>query len=212
GKYTGFNTYQEGDFVGGSLWTAECMLVEGNVVTAYQPSSQDMAKNADVSTIKQDITGLEATVKSNSGNISDLKLASDKLQSTVQSNSGQISQVKQTADGLQSTVTNNSNDISSLEQTATGLQSTVSNMKVSSENLLPDTLDFAGWQQGGQGSMDNAKDDNTLTNAWHAWGDNNSAWIGSPQTKPVYLSAGIQYTFSVVCWNNGSLTGNNFDD
>lgn len=212
GKYTGFNTYQEGDFVGGSLWTAECMLVEGNVVTAYQPSSQDMAKNADVSTIKQDITGLEATVKSNSGNISDLKLASDKLQSTVQSNSGQISQVKQTADGLQSTVTNNSNDISSLEQTATGLQSTVSNMKVSSENLLPDTLDFAGWQQGGQGSMDNAKDDNTLTNAWHAWGDNNSAWIGSPQTKPVYLSAGIQYTFSAVCWNNGSLTGNNFDD
>ena len=212
GKYTGFNTYQEGDFVGGSLWTAECMLVEGNVVTAYQPSSQDMAKNADVSTIKQDITGLEATVKSNSGNISDLKLASDKLQSTVQSNSGQISQVKQTADGLQSTVTNNSNDISSLKQTATGLQSTVSNMKVSSENLLPDTLDFAGWQQGGQGSMDNAKDDNTLTNAWHAWGDNNSAWIGSPQTKPVYLSAGTQYTFSAVCWNNGSLTGNNFDD
>lgn len=212
GKYTGFNTYQEGDFVGGSLWTAECMLVEGNVVTAYQPSSQDVAKNADVSTIKQDITGLEATVKSNSGNISDLKLASDKLQSTVQSNSGQISQVKQTADSLQSTITNNSNDISSLEQTATGLQSTVSNMKVSSENLLPDTLDFAGWQQGGQGSMDNAKDDNTLTNAWHAWGDNNSAWIGSPQDKPVYLSAGTQYTFSAVCWNNGSSTGNNFDD
>lgn len=212
GKYTGFNTYQEGNFVGGSLWTAECMLVEGNVVTAYQPSSQDMAKNADVSTIKQDITGLEATVKSNSGNISDLKLASDKLQSTVQSNSGQISQVKQTADSLQSAVTNNSNDISTLKQTATGLQSTVSNIKASSENLLPDTLDFAGWQQGGQGNMDSAQADNTLTNAWHAWGDNNSAWIGSPQAKPVYLRAGTQYTFSAVCWNNGSLTGNNFDD
>ncbi|MDM8277852.1 phage tail spike protein [Ligilactobacillus aviarius] len=212
GKYTGFNTYQEGDFIGGSLWTAECMLVEGNVVTAYQPSSQDMAKNADVSTIKQDITGLEATVKSNSGNISDLKLASDKLQSTVQSNSGQISQVKQTADSLQSAVTNNSNDISTLKQTATGLQSTVSNIKASSENLLPDTLDFAGWQQGGQGNMDSAQADNTLTNAWHAWGDNNSAWIGSPQAKPVYLRAGTQYTFSAVCWNNGSLTGNNFDD
>lgn len=212
GKYTGFNTYQEGDFVGGSLWTAECMLVEGNVVTAYQPSSQDMAKNADVSTIKQDITGLEATVKSNSGNISDLKLASDKLQSTVQSNSGQISQVKQTADSLQSAVTNNSNDISTLKQTATGLQSTVSNIKASSENLLPDTLDFAGWQQGGQGNMDGAQADNTLTNAWHAWGDNNSAWIGSPQAKPVYLSAGIQYTFSAVCWNNGTSIGNNFDD
>ena len=212
GKYTGFNTYQEGDFIGGSLWTAECMLVEGNVVTAYQPSSQDMAKNADVSTIKQDITGLEATVKSNSGNISDLKLASDKLQSTVQSNSGQISQVKQTADSLQSAVTNNSNDISTLKQTATGLQSTVSNIKASSENLLPDTLDFAGWQQDGQGNMDSAQADNTLTNAWHAWGDNNSAWIGSPQAKPVYLRAGTQYTFSAVCWNNGSLTGNNFDD
>ena len=212
GKYTGFNTYQEGNFVGGSLWTAECMLVEGNVVTAYQPSSQDMAKNADVSTIKQDITGLEATVKSNSGNISDLKLASDKLQSTVQSNSGQISQVKQTADSLQSAVTNNSNDISTLKQTATGLQSTVSNIKASSENLLPDTLDFAGWQQGGQGNMDSTQADNTLTNAWHAWGDNNSAWIGSPQAKPVYLRAGTQYTFSAVCWNNGSLTGNNFDD
>ena len=212
GKYTGFNTYQEGNFVGGSLWTAECMLVEGNVATAYQPSSQDMAKNADISTIKQGITGLEATVKSNSGNISDLKLASDKLQSTVRSNRGQISQVKQTADSLQSAVTNNSNDISTLKQTATGLQSTVSNIKASSENLLPDTLDFAGWQQGGQGNMDGAQADNTLTNAWHAWGDNNSAWIGSPQTKPVYLSAGIQYTFSAVCWNNGSLTGNNFDD
>ena len=212
GKYTGFNTYQEGDFVGGSLWTAECMLVEGNVVTAYQPCSQDMAKNADFSTIKQDITGLEATVKSNSGNISDLKLASDKLQSTVQSNSGQISQVKQTADSLQSAVTNNSNDISTLKQTATGLQSTVSNIKASSENLLPDTLDFAGWQQGGQGNMDGAQADNTLTNAWHAWGDNNSAWIGSPQAKPVYLSAGIQYTFSAVCWNNGTSIGNNFDD
>ena len=212
GKYTGFNTHQEGDFVGGSLWTAECMLVEGNVVTAYQPSSQDLAKNADVSTIKQDITGLEATVKSNSGNISDLKLASDKLQSTVQSNSGQISQVKQTADSLQSAVTNNSNDISTLKQTATGLQSTVSNIKASSENLLPDTLDFAGWQQGGQGNMDGAQADNTLTNAWHAWGYNNSAWIGSPQAKPVYLSAGIQYTFSAVCWNNGTSIGNNFDD
>ena len=212
GKYTGFNTYQEGDFVGGSLWTAECMLVEGNVVTAYQPSSQDMAKNADVSTIKQDITGLEATVKSNSGNISDLKLASDKLQSTVQSNTGQISQVKQTADSLQSAVTNNSNDISTLKQTATGLQSTVSNIKASSENLLPDTLDFAGWQQGGQGNMDGAQADNTLTNAWHAWGDNNSAWIGSPQAKPVYLRAGTQYTFSAVCWNNGTSIGNNFDD
>lgn len=212
GKYTGFNTYQEGDFIGGSLWTAECMLVEGNVVTAYQPSSQDMAKNADISTIKQGITGLEATVKSNSGNISDLKLASDKLQSTVQSNSGQISQVKQTADSLQSAVTNNSNDISTLKQTATGLQSTVSNIKASSENLLPDTLDFAGWQQGGQGNMDSAQADNTLTNAWHAWGNNNSAWIGSPQAKPVYLRAGTQYTFSAVCWNNGSLTGNNFDD
>ena len=212
GKYTGFNTYQEGNFVGGSLWTAECMLVEGNVATAYQPSSQDLAKNADVSSIKQDITGLEATVKSNSGNILDLKLTSDKLQSTVQSNSGQISQVKQTADSLQSAVTNNSNDISTLKQTATGLQSTVSNIKASSENLLPDTLDFAGWQQGGQGNMDGAQADNTLTNAWHAWGDNNSAWIGSPQAKPVYLSAGMQYTFSAVCWNNGSSTGNNFDD
>ena len=60
--------------------------------------------------------------------------------------------------------------------------------------------------------MDSAQADNTLTNAWHAWGDNNSAWIGSPQTKPVYLSAGTQYTFSAVCWNNGSSTGNNFDD
>ena len=97
-------------------------------------------------------------------------------------------------------------------KTATGLQSTVSNIKASSENLLPDTLDFAGWQQGGQGNMDGAQADNTLTNAWHAWGDNNSAWIGSPQAKPVYLSAGIQYTFSAVCWNNGTSIGNNFDD
>ena len=144
--------------------------------------------------------------------MSSIKQTIDSIQSTVQSNTGQISQVKQTADSLQSAVTNNSNDISTLKQTATGLQSTVSNIKASSENLLPDTLDFAGWQQGGQGNMDSAQADNTLTNAWHAWGDNNSAWIGSPQAKPVYLRAGTQYTFSAVCWNNGSLTGNNFDD
>lgn len=144
--------------------------------------------------------------------MSSIKQTIDSIQSTVQSNTGQISQVKQTADSLQSTVTNNSNNISSLEQTATGLQSTVSNIKASSENLLPDTLDLAGWQQGGQGNMDGAQADNTLTNAWHAWGDNNSAWIGSPQAKPVYLSAGIQYTFSAVCWNNGTSTGNNFDN
>ena len=144
--------------------------------------------------------------------MSSIKQTIDSIQSTVQGNTGQISQVKQTADSLQSAVTNNSNDISTLKQTATGLQSTVSNIKASSENLLPDTLDFAGWQQGGQGNMDGAQADNTLTNAWHAWGDNNSAWIGSPQAKPVYLSAGMQYTFSAVCWNNGSSTGNNFDD
>ena len=144
--------------------------------------------------------------------MSSIKQTIDSIQSTVQGNTGQISQVKQTADSLQSAVTNNSNDISTLKQTATGLQSTVSNIKASSENLLPDTLDFAGWQQGGQGNMDGAQADNTLTNAWHAWGDNNSAWIGSPQAKPVYLSAGIQYTFSAVCWNNGTSIGNNFDD
>lgn len=103
GKYTGFNTYQEGDFIGGSLWTAECMLVEGNVVTAYQPSSQDMATNADVSTIKQDITGLEATVKSNSGNISQLKQTANSLQSSIQSKAD-ISQVTQLSNTIQSTV------------------------------------------------------------------------------------------------------------
>lgn len=173
----------------GYIWIAQPMVVYGSTIPAQYISSNQPGQK--ISSIKQTI---------------------DSIQSTVQDNSGQISQVKQTADGLQSTVTKNSNDISSLEQTATGLQSTVSNMKASSENLLPNTLDFAGWQQGSQGSMDNAKDDNTLTNAWHAWGDNNSAWIGSPQTKPVYLSAGIQYTFSAVCWNNGSSTGNNFDD
>ena len=193
GDYTRFRVVHRNncDMVNGSMLIAEMKLEEGNVATDWSPSPYDMASQDDLSSVEQTVSGLT---------------------STVQSHSGQISQVKQTADSLQSAVTNNSNDISTLKQTATGLQSTVSNMKVSSENLLPDTLDFAGWQQGGQGSMDNAKDDNTLTNAWHAWGDNNSAWIGSPQTKPVYLSAGTQYTFSAVCWNNGSLTGNNFDD
>ena len=173
----------------GLFYLAQPMLVYGsNTPSKYISSNQPGQK---MSSIKQTI---------------------DSIQSTVQSNIGQISQVKQTADSLQSAVTNNSNDISTLKQTATGLQSTVSNIKASSENLLPDTLDFAGWQQGGQGNMDSAQADNTLTNAWHAWGDNNSAWIGSPQAKPVYLRAGTQYTFSAVCWNNGSLTGNNFDD
>ena len=173
----------------GYIWIAQPMIVYGTDIPAQYISSNQPGQK--MSSIKQTI---------------------DSIQSTVQSNSGQISQVKQTADSLQSAVTNNSNDISTLKQTATGLQSTVSNIKASSENLLPDTLDFAGWQQGGQGNMDSAQADNTLTNAWHAWGDNNSAWIGSPQAKPVYLRAGTQYTFSAVCWNNGSLTGNNFDD
>lgn len=192
GDYTRFRVVHRNNcMVNGSMFIAEMKLEEGNVATDWSPSPYDMASQDDLSSVEQTVSGLT---------------------STVQSHSGQISQVKQTADSLQSAVTNNSNDISTLKQTATGLQSTVSNIKVSSENLLPDTLDFAGWQQGGQGNMDGAQADNTLTNAWHAWGDNNSAWIGSPQAKPVYLSAGIQYTFSAVCWNNGSSTGNNFDD
>ena len=193
GDYTRFRVVHRNncDIVNGSMFIAEMKLEEGNVATDWSPSPYDMASQDDLSSVEQTVSGLT---------------------STVQSHSGQISQVKQTADSLQSAVTNNSNDISTLKQTATGLQSTVSNIKASSENLLPDTLDFAGWQQGGQGNMDGAQADNTLTNAWHAWGDNNSAWIGSPQAKPVYLSSGIQYTFSAVCWNNGSSTGNNFDD
>lgn len=167
------------------------IMVYGDKLPAWSPSPLDSATVTDMSSVEQTVNGLK---------------------STVQSNKGDISTLKQTASGLESDVQNNKNSISSIKQTADGIQSTVSNMKVSSENLLPDTLDFAGWQQGGQGNMDSAQADNTLTNAWHAWGDNNSAWIGSPQAKPVYLSAGIQYTFSAVCWNNGSLTGNNFDD
>ena len=125
GKYTGFNTYQEGNFVGGSLWTAECMLVEGNVVTAYQPSSQDMAKNADVSTIKQDITGLEATVKSNSGDISQLKQTSDSLTSQIGNANNDISSLKQRADSMESNISDNENNISDLRQTANSLQSNI---------------------------------------------------------------------------------------
>lgn len=167
------------------------IMVYGDKLPAWSPSPLDSATVTDMSSVEQTVNGLK---------------------STVQSNKGDISTLKQTASGLESDVQNNKNSISSIKQTADGIQSTVSNMKVSSENLLPDTLDFAGWQQGGQGNMDSAQADNTLTNAWHAWGDNNSAWIGSPQAKPVYLSAGIQYTFSAVCWNNGTSTGNNFDN
>ena len=175
--------------------------------------SADIADvKGNVSSLQDTANSLQATVKDNQGNISKLQDTASGLQATVKDNQGNISKLQGTANSLQSSITNNANNISNIKQTADEIQSTVSNMKVSSENLLPDTLDFAGWQQGGQGNMDSAQADNTLTNAWHAWGDNNSAWIGSPQTKPVYLSAGIQYTFSAVCWNNGSLTGNNFDD
>ena len=164
-----------------------------------------------VSSLQDTANSLQATVKDNQGNISKLQDTASGLQATVKDNQGNISKLQGTANSLQSSITNNANNISNIKQTADGIQSTVSNMKVSSENLLPDTLDFAGWQQGGQGNMDSAQADNTLTNAWHAWGDNNSAWIGSPQAKPVFLRAGTQYTFSAVCWNYGSSTGNNFD-
>ena len=175
--------------------------------------SADIADvKGNVSSLQDTADGLQATVKDNQGNISKLQDTASGLQATVKDNQGNISKLQDTANSLQSSITDNKNNISSIKQTADGIQSTVSNMKVSSENLLPDTLDFAGWQQGGQGNMDSAQADNTLTNAWHAWGDNNSAWIGSPQAKPVYLSAGIQYTFSAVCWNNGTSTGNNFDN
>ena len=175
--------------------------------------SADIADvKGNVSSLQDTANSLQATVKDNQGNISKLQDTASGLQATVKDNQGNISKLQDTANSLQSSITDNKNNISSIKQTADGIQSTVSNMKVSSENLLPDTLDFAGWQQGGQGNMDSAQADNTLTNAWHAWGDNNSAWIGSPQAKPVYLSAGIQYTFSAVCWNNGTSTGNNFDN
>ena len=142
-----------------------------------------------VSSLQDTANSLQATVKDNQGNISKLQDTASGLQATVKDNQGNISKLQGTANSLQSSITNNANNISNIKQTADGIQSTVSNMKVSSENLLPDTLDFAGWQQGGQGNMDSAQADNTLTNAWHAWGDNNSAWIGSPQAKPVFLRA-----------------------
>ena len=165
-----------------------------------------------VSSLQDTANSLQATVKDNQGNISKLQDTASGLQATIKDNQGNISKLQGTANSLQSSITNNANNISNIKQTADGIQSTVSNIKVSSENLLPDTLDFAGWQQGGQGNMNSAQADNTLTNAWHAYGDNNSAWIGSPKAKPVFLRAGTQYTFSAVCWNNGSSTGNNFDD
>ena len=175
--------------------------------------SADVADvKGNVSSLQDTANSLQATVKDNQGNISKLQDTASGLQATVKDNQGNISKLQGTANSLQSSITNNANNISNIKQTADRIQSTVSNMKVSSENLLPDTLDFAGWQQGGQGNMDSAQADNTLTNAWHAWGDNNSAWIGSPQAKPVFLRAGTQYTFSAVCWNNGTSIGNNFDD
>lgn len=175
--------------------------------------SADVADvKGNVSSLQDTANSLQATVKDNQGNISKLQDTASGLQATVKDNQGNISKLQGTANSLQSSITNNANNISNIKQTADGIQSTVSNMKVSSENLLPDTLDFAGWQQGGQGNMDSAQADNTLTNAWHAFGDNNSAWIGSPQAKPVFLRAGTQYTFSAVCWNYGSSTGNNFDN
>lgn len=175
--------------------------------------SADIADvKGNVSSLQDTANSLQATVKDNQGNISKLQDTASGLQATVKDNQGNISKLQGTANSLQSSITNNANNISNIKQTADGIQSTVSNMKVSSENLLPDTLDFAGWQQGGQGNMDSAQADNTLTNAWHAWGDNNSAWIGSPQAKPVFLRAGTQYTFSAVCWNYGTSIGNNFDN
>ena len=175
--------------------------------------SADIADvKGNVSSLQDTANSLQATVKDNQGNISKLQDTASGLQATVKDNQGNISKLQDTANSLQSSITDNKNNISSIKQTADGIQSTVSNMKVSSENLLPDTLDFAGWQQGTSGAMDSAKDDNTLTNAWHAYGDNYSSWVASPQAKPVYLSAGIQYTFSAVCWNNGTSTGNNFDN
>lgn len=167
---------------------------------------------SDISQTKQRLLDLTTQAQTQGQTIANIQKTQSGLTTDIADVKGNVSSLQDTANGLQATVQSNKDDISTLKQTANSLQSTISNMKSSSENLLPDTLDFAGWQQGGQGSMDNAKDDNTLTNAWHAWGDNNSAWIGSPQTKPVYLSAGIQYTFSAVCWNNGSSTGNSFDD
>ena len=175
-------------------------------------TKQAQAQGQTIVNIQKTQSGLTADIADVKGNVSSLQDTANCLQATVKDNQGNISKLQDTANSLQSSITDNKNNISSIKQTADGIQSTVSNMKVSSENLLPDTLDFAGWQQGTSGAMDSAKDDNTLTNAWHAYGDNYSSWVASPQAKPVYLSAGIQYTFSAVCWNNGTSTGNNFDN
>lgn len=175
-------------------------------------TKQAQAQGQTIVDIQKTQSGLTADIADVKGNVSSLQDTANSLQATVKDNQGNISKLQGTANSLQSSITNNANNISNIKQTADGIQSTVSNIKVSSENLLPDTLDFAGWQQGGQGNMNSAQADNTLTNAWHAYGDNNSAWIGSPKAKPVFLRAGTQYTFSAVCWNNGSSTGNNFDD
>lgn len=167
---------------------------------------------SDISQTKQRLSDLTTQAQTQGQTIVNIQKTQSGLTADIADVKGNVSSLQDTANSLQATVKSNKDDISTLKQTANSLQSTISNMKSSSENLLPDTLDFSGWQQGGQGNMDNVQDDNTLTNAWHAWGDNNSAWIGSPQDKPVYLSAGTQYTFSAVCWNYGSSTGDQFDN
>ena len=68
----------------GTVYYALPIMVYGDTLPAWSPSSLDSATAIDMSTVKQTVNGLE---------------------STVQGNSGQISQVKQTADSLQSSIT-----------------------------------------------------------------------------------------------------------
>ena len=81
GLYWGFKIVDMSGFIGGSLWSAEYMLVEGNVAVAYQPSSTAMA--TDISTVQQTVNGLKSTVQNNKGDISQVKQTATSLQSTI---------------------------------------------------------------------------------------------------------------------------------
>src|SRR5699024_225409 len=98
---------------------------EGNIATAYQPSSTAMA--TDISTIQQTIDGVKIDVANSKGDISLLKQRADSIETNISNNSNDISSLKQTANSLQSNIQSKA-DISQFTQLSNAFQTVVQNI------------------------------------------------------------------------------------
>lgn len=169
-----------GDIVpGGSLYFANFKLESGSIATTWCPSSEDLAKQVEVTELNQTIKGLQSTVSSNYGN----------LQSQISQTAGTIrSEVTNKTNNLQSQITQNANNIN-IKVNAVGDLSNIC--------LNPSFID--GSTQGWENVFSSSGDPGSPTKFYGGVSTRN-AFYGN--MFPV--ATGDKYFFSVFAWQNQS--------